>query len=82
MTQLRQQMVRELELKRRSPDTVKAYVTAVAELAKFYHRSPDQISLEEIRTFLHHLIVQRKLSYSTCNQKMAAMGTPRLTSAL
>jgi hypothetical protein len=58
MTPLRQKMIRELELHRKSPRTVHAYVTAVAQLAQHYGRSPDTISIEEVREFLHYLITQ------------------------
>jgi integrase/recombinase XerD len=73
MSQLRQRMIRTLELHRKSPNTIEAYVRAVEQLATFYRRSPDQISIEEIRGFLHHLITERKLSYSSCNQKISAI---------
>jgi len=73
MSPLRQKMIRELELHRKSPKTVEAYVTAVAQLAQHYRRPPDRISLEEVRDFLHHLITQRKLAYSWCNQKLAGI---------
>ncbi len=52
MTPLRQKMIHELELHRKAPRTVKAYVTAVAQLARHYGRSPDTISVEEVRGFL------------------------------
>ena len=73
MSPLRQRMIRELELHRKAPRTIKSYFAAVEELAKYYNRSPDQISLEEIRSFLHHLITERKLAFNTCNQKLAAI---------
>jgi len=73
MTPLRAKMIRELELHRKAPSTVEAYVTAVAQLAKHYGRSPEEISIEEIRDFLHHLITQRRVAYSTCNQKLAGI---------
>ena len=73
MTPLRAKMIRELELHRKAPKTIKAYVSGVAHLARFYGRSPDQISLEEIRDFLHHLITVQKVAYSTCNQKLAGI---------
>jgi len=66
MTPLRQKMIRELELQRKSPRTIEAYVAAVADLARFYGRSPDRISIEEIRDFLHYVITQRKCAFSTC----------------
>jgi len=66
-------MIDELELHRKSPRTVEAYVTAVAQLAGHYGRSPDRISLEQVRDFLHHLIAERKLAFSSCNQKLAGI---------
>lgn len=73
MTPLRQRMIRELELHRKSPSTVEAYLSAVIQLAQHHRRSPDQLSVEEIRSFLHHLITHRKLSFSSCNQKLAGI---------
>ena len=73
MTPLRQRMIHELELHRKSPHTIEAYVTAMAQLARHYGRSPDAISIEEIRDFLHHLITVQKVAFSTCNQKLAGI---------
>jgi integrase/recombinase XerD len=73
MTPLRQKMIRELELQRKSPRTIEAYVSAVFQLARHYHRSPDQITTEEVRDFIHHLITVRKLAFSSCNQALAGI---------
>lgn len=73
MSPLRQRMIHVLELHRRSPHTIKPYVATIAQLAQFFQRSPDQISTDEIHDFLHHLITVRKLSSSTCNQRIAAI---------
>ena len=73
MTSLRHQMIRELELARKSSETIEAYVSAVAHLARHYGRSPDRISLEEVRDFLHYLIVERKAAFSTVNQKLSGI---------
>jgi site-specific recombinase XerD len=66
-------MIRELQLQRKSPRTIQAYVAAVADLAQFYNRSPDRIGVEEIRDFLHHVITRRQGAFSTCNQKLAGI---------
>ncbi len=73
MTPLRATMIRELELHRKAPKTIEAYVRAVAQLGQFYGRSPEKIPLEEVRRFLHHLITVQKVAYSTCNQKLAGI---------
>ena len=73
MSPLRAKMIRTLELHRLSPETNTAYLAAISQLAKFHNRSPDQLSVEQLRDFLHHLITVKKLAPSTCNQKIAAI---------
>lgn len=73
MSALRKKMIRELQLQSKAPSTVDKYVEAVADLARYYGRSPDKISLEEVRGYFHHLMVQRQLAGSTCNGKVSAL---------
>lgn len=72
MTTLRQKFIRELVLRGTSPRTQEAYVAAVYQLARHYHKSPDQLSDEEIKNYLFHLATERKLSASTLNQVVSA----------
>jgi site-specific recombinase XerD len=37
-------------------------------LAKYYKRSPDQLTNDEVQAHLAHLIQERKLAWSTCSQ--------------
>jgi integrase/recombinase XerD len=67
MTPLRAKMMHQLQLHRLAPHTQKAYMRAVADLARFYWRSPDQLTADEIRDYLHHLLMERQLAWSTCN---------------
>lgn len=73
MSPLRQRLIEELQLQRKAPKTIEAYVSAVAELSRYYQRSPDRLSLEEVRRYLHHLIVERKLARSSVNQKICGL---------
>jgi integrase/recombinase XerD len=68
MTPLRAKMIRDMELQRLAPRTQEAYIAAVAGLAKFYGRSPDQLHPDQIRAYLHHLLVERHRAWSSCNQ--------------
>jgi integrase/recombinase XerD len=68
MKPLRRKMIHQMQLERLAPKTQDAYVAAVAGLATFYWRSPDQLSPEQIRNYLHHLLVERQLAWSSCNQ--------------
>ena len=74
MTPLRKRMIRELELQRKSANTIKAYVAGVSQLARHFNRSPDELSFDQIRDYIHWLITERKLAYSSVNQKLRAIG--------
>lgn len=73
MTLLRQRLIREMQMRQYSPRTIDSYVESVAGLAVFYHRPPDQLQLEEVRSYLHHLLIERKLAQNTCNLRAAAI---------
>jgi integrase/recombinase XerD len=51
MTELRQKMIDCLQLRGLSERTQEAYVRAVRQLAEHYHKSPDQITEEELRQY-------------------------------
>jgi integrase/recombinase XerD len=54
MTPLRQRMIEDLQLRGLSARTQEMYVRAVRQLAAHYHKSPDQITEEELRdSFLY-----------------------------
>jgi site-specific recombinase XerD len=73
MTPLRQRMIREMQLRQFANRTIESYVEAVAGLAAHFHRSPAQLTLEEVRCYLHHLLVDRQLAQGTCNLRAAAI---------
>lgn len=72
MTALRRRMTEDLTLHGYAPNTIKAYVWAVAQLAGFYKRPPDTLSEDEVRGYLVQLTTVQKVSRST--QKIALCG--------
>jgi len=51
MGELRDRMVRDMDLRNFSPRTVESYVDQVRGLAKYYRRPPDQLSNDEIQRY-------------------------------
>ena len=73
MSSLRQRFQNDMVLRGLAERTQVAYVDAVAAIAKYYHRSPDLISPEEIKQYLLHLINDKHRSTSTTNQAGCAL---------
>ena len=67
MTELRRRMDDDMLARGLADRTRESYLWAVTGLARFYHRSPDQISDADIQTYLLHLLRDRQQSWSTCN---------------
>ena len=73
MSKLRQQLIQELVLRNYSPRTQEAYVSAVYQLAKYFGRSPDLLSDQELKDYLSHLAQTRRLAASSRNQATSAL---------
>ncbi len=72
MGALREKMIEEIRLRNFSPRTEQSYVAAMVGLVKHYHRSPDQLTQDEIRSYLLHL-KERGLSPSSRNVAISGM---------
>ena len=73
MGTLRKQMQADKALRGLAYRTGQAYIESVAKLAKFYGKSPDQISEPECQRYLLHLLEERKLAHSSCNIMCSAL---------
>jgi integrase/recombinase XerD len=67
MTPLRAKYIQDLVIGGRSKNTQKTYTRCVCDLARYYRRSPELISYEEVTGWLHHLIKERQLAASSVN---------------
>ncbi|MFH1135371.1 MAG: site-specific integrase [Pseudomonadota bacterium] len=65
MTHLRQRMIEDMKLAGLSTKTQELYIAAVYGLAKHYMRSPDQLSEEDIRTYLLYLKDEKRRADGT-----------------
>jgi site-specific recombinase XerD len=73
MNKLRRKMMDDLQLAGYSQHTLDNYIIAVRVLAKYYNRSPDLITEDEIRQFFLYLINERKVSSSSVTVYLCAI---------
>lgn len=59
--------MRALSLRRYSERTIKSYVDRMYDLARYYMRTPSELSRDELQAYLYHLAYECNLSASTCN---------------
>ena len=60
MTPLRAKMITDMPLHRLAPGTQALYLRDVTSFATFYGRSPEHLTSDEMRAYLHHLLVERQ----------------------
>jgi site-specific recombinase XerD len=73
MTPLKAKYIRDLTVRGRAQRTQRAYTRYVSEFARYYKRSPELISYEEVTDWLYHLITERQLSASSVNVAVNAV---------
>jgi len=73
MTALRQQMIDAMLVRGFSERTHRSYLDAITQLAKYYRRSPDELSIDELQTYFLYLTKERKLSAATCRLTLNAI---------
>jgi len=66
MTQLRQKMIRAMELRNLSSNTQRAYLRAVTGIARFYNQSPDKMTKEKIEDYLLYLKRDKAIAPNSC----------------
>ncbi len=73
MSELRKRMLREMQMRNFSSITQRGYIHAVADLAKYYNRSPDKILAEEIQDYVVYLLTERKLATGSCSAMITGL---------
>src|SRR5450631_3851131 len=66
-------MLEELQRRNFSQSTVRSYIHAVEDFARYFHRSPERLGLEHIRQYQAYLFRERKLSPGTIEGRTAAL---------
>jgi site-specific recombinase XerD len=73
MTQLRQKMIRAMDLSNLSDNTQRRYLDAVSGLVKHYHQSPDQLTKEMIEDYLLYLKNDKGYAPNSCASTLSGL---------
>jgi site-specific recombinase XerD len=74
MSTLRAKMIEQMQLHRLAPGTQDNYVRAIRDLSAYYNNCPPaRLSSAQIRHYLHHLLTEKQLAWSSCNVVAAAI---------
>jgi site-specific recombinase XerD len=60
-------MLNDLQVRNLAENTQQSYLQAVTGLAQYYHRSPDQLSSQEVQDYLLYLSQEKHLAWQSCN---------------
>jgi site-specific recombinase XerD len=73
MGRLREQMEADMVVRGLALRTRQTYIESVARFAKYYGRSPEAITQDEVEQYLLYLLRERKLAHSSCNVACSAL---------
>ncbi len=74
MSPFRRRMIEDMQIRNLTPNTQRVYVAQVVRFAGHFRKSPDLLGPDEIRTYLVHLIQERRLAASSI---IVAVSAPR-----
>ena len=73
MGTIKDRMIRDMQIRGLSGRTQGAYLDCVKQLTAYYMKPPDQVTLEEIHNYQHHLLRERKISPAYLNIQVCAL---------
>jgi len=73
MTHLRLRMLEELQRRNYAENTIRSYLGAVEDFARYFNTPPDQLGAEHLRQYHLYLIQERKLATQTVVSYISAL---------
>jgi integrase/recombinase XerD len=73
MTPLRQRMIEDMRIRNLATTTQRSYIHYVAEFAKYFNRSPQELDLEAVRQYQLYMTQERRLSPQSVNTFVSAV---------
>src|ERR1700735_516129 len=72
LSPLRRRMIEDMTIRNMSPATQRSYISAVSKFSRYFGRSPDKLTLDDVHAFQVHL-VSTGVSWPGLNQIVCAL---------
>src|SRR6202034_3333622 len=72
LSPLRRRMIEDMTIRNMSPATQRSHISAVSEFSRYFGRSPDKLTLDDVHAFQVHL-VSTGISWPGLNQIVCAL---------
>ena len=72
MTELRKKFISYMRFRNYSARTIEHYSMCLFQLSKYYNRSPDLLSRDQVMNYLYYLVEEKQVSSSRVNQMISA----------
>ena len=72
MSPLRRRMTEDMTVRNMSPATQRSYISAVSKFSRYFGRSPNKLTLDDVHAFQVHL-VSTGISWPSLNQIVCAL---------
>src|ERR1700729_1561310 len=72
LSPLRRRMIEDMTVRNMSPATQRSYISAVSKFSRYFGRSPDKLTLDDVHAFQVHL-VSSGISWPGLNQIVCAL---------
>ena len=75
LSPLRRRMIEDMTIRNMSPAAQRSYISAVSKFSRYFGRSPDKLTLDDVHAFQVHL-VSMGISWPGLNQIVCALQAP------
>lgn len=66
-------MLQEMQTRNYSESTIRSYLVCIKRLSLYFNCSPDRLSIEQVKTYLHYCVTHNQSSAVTINQVISAV---------
>ncbi len=70
---VREKFIEHMKFHCLTKETQRGYISGVRCLAKHYNQSPEKISDDQVREYFRHLLLERKLEWSSCKTYLSGI---------